>query len=113
MIAYSNAAKCDLLGIDATILAEHGAVSEQVALAMARGVRRLMGADHALSTTGILGPSGATPDKPVGTVWVACAGETQEEARLLRLGTERLKNKQRTVAAALDLLRRRLLSVGG
>jgi nicotinamide-nucleotide amidase len=110
VVAYSNSVKSEVLRIDRSMLAEHGAVSEPVALEMARSVRALTGSDYGLSTTGILGPTGGTPEKPVGTVWVACADENDAEARLLRLGRERLKNKQRTVAAALDLLRRRLVA---
>ncbi|MDX1741419.1 MAG: nicotinamide-nucleotide amidohydrolase family protein, partial [Rhodothermales bacterium] len=110
VVAYCNSVKQELLGIDDALLAEHGAVSEAVALEMARNVRSLTRADYGVSTTGILGPTGGTPDKPVGTVWVACADDASAEARLLRLGKERLKNKQRTVAATLDMLRRRLVA---
>ena len=110
VVAYCNSVKQELLGIDDALLAEHGAVSEAVALEMARIVRSLTRADYGVSTTGILGPTGGTPDKPVGTVWVACADDASAEARLLRLGKERLKNKQRTVAATLDMLRRRLVA---
>jgi nicotinamide-nucleotide amidase len=110
VVAYCNSVKREILGIDDGLLSEYGAVSQNVALEMARSARALTGADYGVSTTGILGPEGGTPDKPVGTVWIACADEAVAEARSLRLGAERLKNKQRTVAAALDLLRRRLLA---
>ncbi len=110
VVAYCNSVKRKLLHISDELLVEQGAVSESVALAMAGTVRALTGADYGLSTTGILGPTGGTRDKPVGTVWIACADAGGAEARLLRLGKERLKNKQRTVAATLDLLRRHLIA---
>ena len=110
VVAYCNSVKNDVLGVGEQLLAEHGAVSEPVALEMARSIRVVTGADYGLATTGILGPAGGTPEKPVGSVWVACADSTGSEARMLRLGRERLKNKQRTVAAALDLLRRRIIA---
>lgn len=72
-VTYSNAAKTEALGVDATLLAEHGAVSEATALAMARGVLAHSAADLALSVTGIAGPTGATPGKPVGLVWLGWA----------------------------------------
>lgn len=109
VMAYCNRAKSEILGIDDSVLRSCGAVSEEVAVAMAQAVRRIMGATFGLSTTGILGPAGGSREKPVGTVWIACADESRAESRLLRLGTERLRNKERTVAATLDLLRRRLL----
>ncbi len=73
VVAYSNEAKRDLLGVDAEALARYGAVSEQVARQMAEGVRRVAGADYAVATTGIAGPAGGSPEKPVGTVWIAMA----------------------------------------
>jgi nicotinamide-nucleotide amidase len=71
VVAYDNAVKTEVLGVDAALLAEHGAVSEEVAVAMARGVRDLLHADVVLATTGIAGPAGATATKPVGLVWFA------------------------------------------
>jgi PncC family amidohydrolase len=71
--AYADALKTDLVGVDAELLRTHGAVSEQVAAAMARGARERMGADFALATTGIAGPTGATEGKPIGLTWFALA----------------------------------------
>jgi len=73
-VSYSNAAKCDMLGVPETTLARHGAVSEAVARAMAQGALNNSRADWALSITGIAGPSGGAPEKPVGTVCFAWAG---------------------------------------
>jgi nicotinamide-nucleotide amidase len=74
-ITYANAAKTDLLGVPAALIAAHGAVSEEVARAMAEGARRNARADIALAATGIAGPGGGTPEKPVGLVHLACARE--------------------------------------
>ena len=74
-IAYANAAKTELLGVPAALIAAHGAVSEAVARAMAEGARRNARADIALAATGIAGPGGGTPEKPVGLVHLACARE--------------------------------------
>jgi nicotinamide-nucleotide amidase len=82
-VTYANAAKTKLLGISEALLAEHGAVSEPVARAMAEGVRALSGAELAVAITGVAGPDGGTPAKPVGTVWVAwtsIAGTRAEHA---------------------------------
>ncbi len=114
VIAYCNSVKEDLLSVDEEVLLRQGAVSESVAVRMAEHVRDRTGASYGLSTTGILGPTGGTREKPVGTIWIACAGGGETVTMRLRLGKERLKNKQRVVAATLDLLRRRLVegSVG-
>ena len=72
-VTYSNAAKTELLGVDAAMLHEHGAVSEPVVLAMAQGALARSGCDLAVAVTGIAGPTGATPGKPVGLVWLAVA----------------------------------------
>lgn len=75
VMAYSNQLKVELLGVPLEVLAEHGAVSEECARAMAEGARRKLGAGVAVATTGIAGPTGATPAKPVGLVWLAVATE--------------------------------------
>jgi nicotinamide-nucleotide amidase len=80
-ITYSNEAKTDLLGVPADVIERHGAVSEPIALAMASGVRARSKTDYALSITGIAGPDGGTPAKPVGTVWIGLATPDTVRAR--------------------------------
>jgi nicotinamide-nucleotide amidase len=103
--AYANEAKRDLLGVDASLLEKYGAVSEQVARAMAEGVRRISGADYAVATTGIAGPTGGSPEKPVGTVWFAVASERGTEAMMRISGTDRGQIIGRATAYAIELLR--------
>jgi nicotinamide-nucleotide amidase len=119
VIVYSNRAKEELLGVPAALLAAHGAVSAQVAEAMAAGIRRLAHAHCGLAVTGIAGPEGGTPAKPVGTVFAAAAvstggapaGEVQVEVRRFRFPGGREAVKWRAAQAALDMLRRALLRV--
>lgn len=108
VVAYDNSVKSGVLGVPEADLEAHGAVSEPVARAMAEGVRRVLGADWGLATTGIAGPSGGTEDKPVGTVWMAVAGADGTEAKQIRLPGDRAQVRERTAALVLDQLRRRL-----
>lgn len=105
VVAYSNETKKQLLGVSDETLRAFGAVSAQTAAAMAEGVRRISGTTFGLSTTGIAGPSGATPEKPVGLVYIALAHPEGVIVRELRLGTERRINKVRAATAAMNLLR--------
>jgi len=108
VVAYSNGAKRDLLCVPGDVIDEHGAVSEPVALALAAGARQRLGADVGVSTTGVAGPTGGTPDKPVGLVWVAYDdGETSRAVRL-QFTADREANVALSVSAALDLVRRQL-----
>lgn len=109
IVAYSNGVKTGLLDVDPAMLDREGAVSAEVARAMARGVRRRLSTDLGFATTGIAGPTGGTPDKPVGTVWIARADEQGAEARRLQLTDRRLLNKERTTVAVLDWARRYVL----
>ena len=103
--AYANEAKCNLLGVDATLIERHGAVSEEVARAMAEGVRRVSGADFAVATTGIAGPTGGSEQKPVGTVWFAVASERGTVAMMRNSGTDRGQVIDRATAYAIEFLR--------
>jgi PncC family amidohydrolase len=108
IVAYSNAAKEHFLGVASATLEAYGAVSEPTALQMARGVRRAFGADLALATTGIAGPSGGSPQKPVGLTYVALAGRADEAVERFVFPGDRLQNKELAVDAALALLLRYL-----
>ncbi len=109
-MAYYNAIKLQQLGVDPDVIRQHGAVSEATARAMAEGARRTLGADVALSTTGIAGPDGGTPEKPVGTVWVGYADANGSHAEKFQFENDRQRNINRTVVMALDVLRRALLA---
>ncbi|MBT8340366.1 MAG: competence/damage-inducible protein A [Desulfatitalea sp.] len=106
-VTYANAGKVKLLGVSEQTLAEKGAVDEETARQMAEGVRRVAGADYGLATTGIAGPDGGTPDKPVGTICIglATAKETLSRRHTLSFG-RRLMNKRLFATLALDLLRK-------
>jgi nicotinamide-nucleotide amidase len=110
VIAYDDAIKRSLLGVPAELLREHGAVSEPVVRAMASGARTRLDVDAALAITGIAGPGGGSEAKPVGTVWIALDLNGAVETRLLRLWGDRDEIRQRSAQAALELLRRALLS---
>jgi nicotinamide-nucleotide amidase len=108
-VTYANEAKTAVLGVDSALISAHGAVSREVAAAMAEGALRAAGADFALSTTGIAGPGGGTEGKPVGTVFIALAardGETKVEHH--RFPTDRETFKWLVSQTALDLLRQHL-----
>ena len=105
VLAYDNKIKENVLQVRAESLRNYGAVSEQVVTEMALSVKKLMGVDYALSTSGIAGPAGGTVEKPVGTVWTAIAGPNGVKAVKYQLGTERLWNVKRGASAVLlDLL---------
>ncbi len=105
IVSYSNEAKHRLLGVPDLMLERYGAVSVDVALAMARGVRRKIGADIGIATTGIAGPTGATPTKPVGLVYIALAADGVERCRRYLWGGDRLENITASAEAALRLVR--------
>ena len=107
-VTYADAAKRALLGVPTDLLAAHGAVSEPVARAMAEGARAATGATFALSTTGIAGPGGGTPEKPVGLVYVGCAGPDGTTVRRHEFPGDRATVRGWSVVAALHLLRRAL-----
>ncbi len=111
VVCYSNAAKVEILKVDEDTLAENGAVSMEVAMQMAEGIKSTSGADIGLATTGIMGPTGATNDKPVGLVYIGYCDDKVCTARKFQFGEDRLLNKQRTAQAALDFVRRQLLGI--
>jgi PncC family amidohydrolase len=104
VIAYSYEAKERVLGVRHSTLYDHGAVSEQTALEMARGARRLFGTDLALSVTGIAGPGGGMPDKPVGLVYIAISTRDQDMCHRFVWEGDREENKAHSAQAALGLL---------
>ncbi len=108
-VTYSNKAKKEILGVDEQLLSKYGAVSEQVARAMAEGARAVSGSDIAISVTGIAGPTGGTPAKPVGLVYMALATSDETIAFEHRFSGSRMDIKQRASQAALNMLRMRLL----
>lgn len=118
--SYDNSVKENVLHVPTEIIARHGAVSRECAEAMALGVRKVLGTDYTVSTTGIAGPDGGTPEKPVGTVWVGVAypdmkhpGKTAVISRMFRFNNSRTTNIDRFAGSALNLLRTVLISEPG
>lgn len=105
VVAYSNEVKTTILGVPSSLIAEHGAVSKQVAIAMAEGVRAKTGSHYSIATTGIAGPTGSTADKPVGTVWMAVATPTQTVAEMRIFSPLREVNIDRASSFVIDMLR--------
>jgi nicotinamide-nucleotide amidase len=103
-VTYSNAAKTELLGVSESLIAARGAVSEEVALAMARGALQRSPAQLAVAATGIAGPGGGTIEKPVGTVWLAWGVSGDLSAQGLHLDGDRAAVRAATVVAALERL---------
>jgi len=110
VVAYANEAKAALLGVDPSLIATHGAVSAEVAAAMATGALARFGADTSVAITGVAGPGGGSEDKPVGTVWfgIGLAG-AEPQTRCIRIPGERADVRDRSTTVALHLLRRALI----
>ena len=104
VVSYSNKAKMDLLDVSENILKEHGAVSKEVAEAMAEGIRKKSKVDIGLSTTGIAGPTGGTKEKPVGLVYISISTEKKTYVKKFNFGGDRLQNKESTCIAAINML---------
>lgn len=104
-VTYANAMKMQQLGVPPEAIETHGAVSEQVAIAMARGAREKSNADLAVSLTGVAGPDGGTDDKPVGTVWIGLSNPEADQAFLARLRGTRLTIRDRAAKCAMQLIR--------
>ncbi len=113
LVTYANEAKSAFLEVNPELIAEHGAVSQAVAEAMALGARMRAGSDFALATTGIAGPGGGSPDKPVGTVFIALASAEGVEVQRRHFPSDRLSFKQLATETALELLRERLVDLAG
>jgi nicotinamide-nucleotide amidase len=109
--AYANEEKIRLLKVSQEDLRQHGAVSREVAIQMAEGARNVFRSDYALSTTGIAGPSGATPEKPVGMVWLGFSSSEKTYAMEFHFGNRRDVNIERASQRALEILRRELLKI--
>lgn len=103
VVAYDNTIKEQVLGVQQDTLMQHGAVSEQTVREMAEGVRKLIHTDYAIATSGIAGPTGGTPDKPVGTVWIAWATPKGTEAQCFHFGAAR-EREQITLRAVTEAL---------
>ena len=104
VVAYSNEVKKNILGVQANDLETYGAVSEPVARQMAEGVRKITGADYAVSTTGVAGPDGGSQEKPVGTIWMAVAGPCGTVAERVLISHTRERNIGRGAVHAIQLL---------
>jgi PncC family amidohydrolase len=105
VISYSNAVKMNQLNVREETLREHGAVSEQTVREMVAGALDLLKTDLAIAVSGIAGPDGGTPEKPVGTVWIAVGNGSAIETRMLKLGKDRMRNIQYSAIHALNMLR--------
>jgi nicotinamide-nucleotide amidase len=109
VVCYSNRAKVEMLGVSESLIAEHGAVSEQVARAMAEGVRSRAGTTVGMGVTGVAGPGGGTPEKPVGTVAIAIASASDARVRTFQFIGDREQVKYQAAQAALNMLRLMML----
>jgi PncC family amidohydrolase len=107
-VAYANAAKIELVDVPEDVIAAHGAVSAQVAVAMAHGARMRLAVDLAIAVTGVAGPDGGTAEKPVGLTYVAVSDEAGAEVRRHTWTGDRTDNKRASARAALELLLERL-----
>ena len=104
IVTYANEIKTGLVNVPASVLEAHGAVSAQVAKAMAEGTRGRLGVDVAVAVTGVAGPHGGTPSKPVGLTYVAVADGVSDDVRRFVWDSDRTGNKRLSAAAALELL---------
>jgi PncC family amidohydrolase len=104
LVAYANEAKVALLGVSWDTLNTKGAVSQETVLEMARGARRILNTDIAVAVTGIAGPGGGTPEKPVGTTWIGLVAKQGEWTRLFQFSGNREQNKISSANAALQML---------
>jgi nicotinamide-nucleotide amidase len=111
VVVYSNSSKIELLGVNEELINKFGAVSNEVAIEMAKKIKSISGADIGLAVTGIMGPSGGTAEKPVGTVHIAICDDKGIISNKFVFGDDRNYNRERTVLYALDMLRKHLLGI--
>ncbi|MDP2209020.1 MAG: competence/damage-inducible protein A [Bacteroidota bacterium] len=111
VVTYSNKSKTELLGVPEELIIKHGAVSEEVAKAMAEGVRKISKTDIGISTTGIAGPTGGTAEKPVGLVWVGYSDKKETFAQKFHFGDIRLITKIRASQTAMEIVRNKILNL--
>lgn len=111
-VTYSNEAKTRLLGVPSSLLLAHGAVSAEIALAMAQGALEKSQSDIAISTTGIAGPTGGVPNKPVGTVWMACVTKTGQQVERCVFSGDRKTVRRQAVEHVLNMTQSMLKSSG-
>ena len=111
VVSYSNGSKVELLKVDEDVMQEYGAVSPEVAKQMSQGIKSSSGTDLGLSITGILGPTGATPGKPIGLVYISLSDNKSCMVKKFLFGEDRLLNKQRATQAALDMVRKHILGI--
>jgi nicotinamide-nucleotide amidase len=109
-VSYANQAKVNMLNVDPQLIEKRGAVSEQVARALAENARNCAGTDYAVSTTGVAGPGGGSPEKPVGTVYIGAAAQDETITKRLFFPTDRETFKQVATQAALELLRKKIIA---
>lgn len=110
VVAYANDIKTRVLGVPEESIRKHGAVSNEVVCCMASGSRKIFGVDYSIATSGIAGPDGGSPEKPVGTVWIAVASSKGVVSEKFVFGADRLVNIRRFSLAALNLLRKQILA---
>ena len=111
VVSYSNGSKVEMLQVDEDTIQKYGAVSLEVAEQMSRGIKSISCTDLGLSITGILGPTGATPDKPIGLVYISLCDNLSCIVKKFLFGEDRLLNKQRASQAALDMIRKYILGI--
>jgi len=111
VVAYSNAVKEKVLGVSPKTLEQHGAVSEQTVKEMVQGALQLLETDIAIAISGIAGPGGGTPEKPVGTIWLAVGDASEIRTQKLQIGKDRLRNIQYTTVVALNFIRQFVLKL--
>lgn len=111
VVVYSNAAKVEILNVNEDAITTHGAVSKEVAMQMADGIKSISGTDIGLSITGVLGPTGGSAEKPVGTVFIGVCDQSGCVAQKFNFGDDRILNKQRATQAALDIVRKHILGI--